>query len=229
MFVGSCCEYFYEVHNLLSKDYSFFAMTQDIDLCIRHVWAAQKPTPFPEIMDALGYRKEVDYITGTAKYLSSNTEIEFLTPRKGDGSNPYPVVKSSGLKATELKHMDILAKNAIKVSVNNTNVYIPHPAAFALHKMVYHENREGNTKRFKDRSAIQRVINALLDTQEDTIVQVYNTLSEKQKKLVLGFLEKYNGKLYGINTSQRQPLTLDFEDLELKADKELEQNIWYER
>ena len=234
MFIGSCSEYFYEKCYILPSHYRFTASTADIDLCIKNVYAAQRPTDFSRRLLELGYTRKTDRITGAVKFEYDGNVIEFLTPRRGDGRDPYPRINSLGLNAVEIKYMEILTHNVIcvdyKMGTNKVSVNIPHPAAYALHKMVYNKDRSKLEKRIKDIRAIVRVTDALLssDTLRGSLPQIYSALSTKQQKAVQNFLTYHNGKILGINSDFLEPFTLDthmLEPQEIKILASEEQNI----
>lgn len=214
MFIGSTSEYFYEKSALLPASYRFAARTVDIDLCVKNVYTAQTPTNFAQMLADYGFEREVDRITGAVKYRYGDSDIEFLTPRRGDGRDPYPYIPGLGLRATEIKYMEILTHNTVFIDYplndEKISIQVPHPAAYALHKMVYNKERRNPVKRLKDIEAIERVTSAILDSLSlrDSLSQIYDSLTQKQRRLVLEFLKCHDGRIYGINAVKYEKFAL---------------------
>lgn len=79
MFIGSASEHFYEKGSLLPKSYRFSAVTSDIDLCVKNVYAVQKPTDFSRTLEVYGFEREVDSLTQKQRRLV----LEFLERHEG--------------------------------------------------------------------------------------------------------------------------------------------------
>jgi len=68
---------------------------------------------------------------------------------------------------------------------------MPHPANFALHKLIISQRRFKEEKAIKDRSAAVDILKALITKGEmSTITHVFNSMLPKwQKKVVKGLKE----------------------------------------
>jgi DNA-binding transcriptional regulator YiaG len=96
--------------------------------------------------------------------------VEFLVPERGRASaKPYPLPKL-GLNAQALRFLEFLAQDTISTNVEWVSVNLPHPAYFALHKLVVLSRRTGQAKQAKDQDAALKVLEALIKKGEDIVL-----------------------------------------------------------
>jgi hypothetical protein len=105
---------------------------------------------------------------------------EFLVPERGRASDkPYPLPKL-GLNAQALRFLDFLAQSTITMKVEGISVMLPHPANFALHKLVVLSRRPGPEKQAKDKEAAMRVLEALIDKgKADSIREAFGAMPRR--------------------------------------------------
>jgi hypothetical protein len=92
--------------------------------------------------------------------------LEFLVPARGKESNkPYPVTEL-GINAQALRFMDILAQDTVRIVFDTIPVTLPHPANFALQKLLIAKRRKHEDKAEKDRAQAVAVLHALDESGE---------------------------------------------------------------
>jgi hypothetical protein len=81
--------------------------------------------------------------------------------------------------------------DTINVKIEGIEVNIPHPANFALHKLIVFQRRTKEEKALKDRNAAVVILNALINKGDVVIIKhVFNSMISKwQKKVVKGLEE----------------------------------------
>lgn len=147
----------------------------------------------PELLKDLGF---VTIFRGSQGYIKLDHPdliLEFLTPEKGKGTDkPYPIPKL-GMNAVALRYLGFLSSNTIKVKVNNFYVTVPHPANFALHKIIISKRRAREEKAIKDRNAAVSVLNSLIEKgEEKTICKVFISILVKWQRRIIANLESFN-------------------------------------
>lgn len=186
--IGSWAEYLYERCNVIDGFIST-TKTLDIDFLVRNI---RKPREKIALVDAFkdkGYELSFRH-TGVVTLIKDGFEVEFLAKQVG---KPEPIVDSPNFgKLETLGHMRIIDENTVTVVYEGVAVIIPHPASFALHKMIINKDRK--EKQEKDAEAVKNLIYSL-DEDEMMIKSfqiMYNTLTVKETKAVKSFSEKYN-------------------------------------
>ena len=115
--------------------------------------------------------------------------VEFLVAEKGRPSDkPYPVPQL-GVNAQPLRFLELLARDTITAKVKDLSVTLPHPAHFALHKLLILQRRGKPEKIEKDKDAAVRILEALCDKGErDFVKKVFNSLSSRWQNRIRGAL-----------------------------------------
>ena len=106
--------------------------------------------------------------------------VEFLVPERGRSSDKPRPLPQWGLNAQPLRFLDFLAHDTITTRVEGIAVTLPHPACFALHKLVILSRRPGPEKQAKDKETARKVLAALIDKGEgDLIVRAFQTMPRR--------------------------------------------------
>jgi hypothetical protein len=88
--------------------------------------------------------------------------VEFLVPEHGQGTDQPVRLPKLRMNAQALRFLNMLADSTIMATLEGTQVRMPHPAAFALHKLLIAPRRRGRTgKQVKDLDAAIAVLEAL--------------------------------------------------------------------
>lgn len=194
--IGSWCVYFY-------KDYfsgipyieQAAIKTRDIDFLIDAPSKIKVRVNIPELLKDLGFVTIYRGSRGFIKLDHPDLILEFLVPEKGKGTDkPVPLPKL-GLNAVALRFLTFLSSNTIKVKVEDFYVILPHPANFALHKLIIFQRRLKEDKAIKDRNAAIEILKALIKKGETvTIKHVLNSMLLKWQKKVIKGLEEAKEK-----------------------------------
>ncbi len=91
------------------------------------------------------------------------------------------------MNATALRFLDFLVKDKIAVKFEGINVVLPHPARFALHKLIVAQLRKNKDKAVKDNIVAVDILNDLVDGGEkELICSVYKEFSRQwQRKIMM--------------------------------------------
>ena len=114
--------------------------------------------------------------------------LEFLVPEKGKGVDGPVPLPSLGMNAVALRFLNFLTDNTIQVKIEDFVVTLPHPANFALHKLIISQRRLKEEKAVKDRDAAISIIKAIIANDgTHTLRDVFRKVPVKwQKKIIEG-------------------------------------------
>ena len=192
--IGSWCMYFYKEY-FSNIPYAGHATikTRDIDFLIENPRKIKKKVDIPELLKDLGF---VSIFKGSKGYLKLDHPdiiLEFLVPEKGRGTNkPYPLPQL-GMNAVTLRFLSFLSENVIKVKVDDFSLTLPHPANFALHKLIISKRRLREEKAIKDKNAAISILTALIRKGETkTIQKIFTSTPTKWQKRITDNLKTYN-------------------------------------
>ena len=183
--VGSWCLYFYKEYF-----YGVYVIptirTRDIDFLVPLPPKIKKKTNVPDILSDLGFVTEFVSSKGYLRLGHPDLIVEFLVPERGKGSNkPYPLPQL-GMNAQPLRFLDFLAKNVIEISVDGMRIKLPHPIAYALHKLIIHGRRAKKEKAAKDMDQALMLLHHILKHEK----------SGKIKKIFLTMPKKWQYKIF---------------------------------
>ena len=106
---------------------------------------------------------------GTVQLVHPEVMLEFLVADRGRGRKSPCPVPQLGLNAQPLRFMDIAEDSAIRIEKEGVSIRVPHPAAFALHKLLVVSRRTEAAKAERDLAAAVSILNLLL-AKDDTLV-----------------------------------------------------------
>jgi len=143
--IGSWCVLFYEDFFRL-KSYAPSIRTRDIDILI------PVPPQIPVHVDLPAMLKDMDFVMelkgskGYMQFLHPDLLLEFLVPERGRGSDrPYPV-SALAVNAQPLRYLDLLLREIITLKFEGVPVRVPHPANFAIHKLIVSTRRKAKAE-----------------------------------------------------------------------------------
>jgi hypothetical protein len=168
--VGSWCTLFYKDF-FADKKYMISLTTRDMDLLIPRPRAITAKTDVAELLKDMGF---VVGFTGSQGYIRLEHPqliVEFLVPERGKGlDKPYPLPQL-GLNAQALRFLDFLSQDTITSKVGSIKITLPHPANFALHKLLVIGRRIKSEKQAKDKESAIRILNALINSDQNTAIK----------------------------------------------------------
>ncbi len=194
--IGSWCIYFYkEYFNNVPYIDQAAIRTRDIDFLIDRPARIKHTVNIPEILKDLGFVTILKGREGYVKLDHPDLLLEFLVPEKGKGTDkPVPLTKL-GMNAVALRFLNLLTDNIIKIKIEDFDISMPHPANFALHKLIIFQRRFKEEKAIKDRSTAVDILKALIKKGEGAYVKhIFNTMIPKWQKKVIKGLEEAKEK-----------------------------------
>jgi hypothetical protein len=183
--IGSWCLLAYESF-FTDTQYRPGIRTRDIDLLI------PTPTRFDHDVDLEALLHDIDFVIshkgrdGYIRFVHEDLMVEFIVPERGRASDkPFPLPEL-GVNAQPLRFMDFLADNTIRLWFGDVRVSVPHPANFALLKLIVSERRAKPVKRDNDQRQAVEVLRALLDSgRQNMLRKVFSSMPKKWQKTVL--------------------------------------------
>jgi hypothetical protein len=183
--VGSWCLYFYKDF-FAGLNYTPTIRTRDVDLVIPLPPKIKNEVDIPKLLENLGF--VVGFI-GTKGYMQLNHPdliVEFLVPERGKGSDKPYQLPDLGVNAQPLRYLDFLAANTMRVKLDKMIMYVPHPAAFALHKLIIAGRR---SKKHKSEKDIQQALMVFdfFEKKDDfkKLKAIFGSMHKKWQKNVL--------------------------------------------
>ncbi len=202
--IGSWCVYFYQDY---FSDVPYIDQisikTRDIDFLISNPSHIRQEVDIPMLLKDLGY---VTIYKGTKGYIKLDHPdllLEFLVIERGRGTNkPHPLPKL-GVNAVALRFLNFLTIKTIKVKVEDFYLTLPHPANFALHKLIIFQRRLKEDKAGKDRNTAIEILKALINKGESKIIrQVFDAVPKKwQLKIIQGLREPVDKDILAVLSS----------------------------
>jgi len=192
--VGSWCTIFYKQYFTAIR-YHPLIRTRDIDLMIPHPSAIKTKVDVAELLKELGF---IVGFTGSKGYIRlehPHLIIEFLVPETGKGfDKPYPLPQL-GLNAQALRFLDFFTQHTITTTVEKMAITLPHPANFALHKLLILNRRNVPEKTAKDKDAAIQILKALIEKREQHIVRaVYDSMTRRWQTKIKKALTEFQDK-----------------------------------
>lgn len=169
--IGSWCIPFYKDY-FGSVKYPAAIKTRDVDFLVPIPSKMKTKVDIPKLLKDLGFIVNFKGSEGYIQLEHSDLIIEFLVPEKGRGSDKPYQLPHFGLNAQPLRFLDLLIQDAIKVKVEDIEVNLPHPANFALHKLIIFQRRTKEEKIIKDRNAAINILKALINKGEVVTITV---------------------------------------------------------
>ena len=145
--------------------------SRDIDLLIPMPLRLKSPVNLEGLLNKhgfiIGYKGEGGYI----RFVHPDLILEFIVPERGRGADKPCDLPALRINAQPLRFMDFACANLVKLSFGGVKVLLPHPANFALLKLMVSGRREKSVKKENDlRQAIQ-VIQALVESKETKMLR----------------------------------------------------------
>lgn len=190
--IGSWCAVFYEDY-FGSEPYldQTTLKTRDIDFLVSTPSHIKQKVDIPDLLEDLGFITTFHGTQGYIKLDHPDLTLEFLVPERGKGLDKPYSLPQLGLNAVALRFLEFLSSNTIKVKVEDFSLNLPHPANFALHKLIIFQRRTKKDKAIKDRGIAIDILKALIKRGEVNLIQkVFKSAPTKwQAKIVKGLRE----------------------------------------
>lgn len=174
--VGSWCTVFYKDF-FAGREYMTSLTTRDMDLLIPQPGAVKTKVDVAELLKDMGF---IVGFTGSQGYIRlehPQLVVEFLVPERGRSSSKPYSLPQLGLNAQALRFLEFLSQETIKSRIGSVKIKLPHPANFALHKLLVMSRRPKAEKKVKDKDAAMRILNTLIDSgNSNTIRKAFQSM-----------------------------------------------------
>lgn len=187
--IGSWCLPFYEEYFRPSKVMDEASLkTRDIDFLIPRPSRITHKVDIPALVKDLGFIPMFGGGKGYMKLDHPELIMEFLVPERGRGTDKPIPLPNLGLNASSIRYLTFISDNIIMAKVENFYIKLPHPANFALHKLIVSGKRKNPLKAEKDFRMAIDLLEALIAKGDQAIVKkVFDSVPTKwQAKIVAG-------------------------------------------
>ena len=182
--IGSWCVPLYKEYFFQNSQVSPIRTT-DVDFLVPLPLKDKAPVDVPSLLFDLGF--VVDFV-GEQGYMRLNhpdLNIEFLVHEKGRGEEKPVDLRKFHVNAQALRFLNVLQEKTIKIKVNDKVVRIPHPAWFAVHKLIVTQRRTKKDKAEKDfKMAIDLLHDLIAVRKKAEIRAAFNFVSKKWQKKI---------------------------------------------
>lgn len=189
MLVGSWCLHIYR-HTFKESDLLPPLRTTDIEFDASFLRRSPQKIDLLVLLRTIGF--EVDFKgEGHIVMIRPEISIEFLVPEIGRGSSvPYPL-PGFGINAQPLRFLSFLEEEIQTLPYKGLYVKVPHPARFALHKLLISQRR---TKEYKAEKDVEQAL-AVWDMvarmgQAEKISELFHSLKPRWKAYIKSALQK---------------------------------------
>lgn len=188
--VGSWCIPFYKDYFKTIK-YATTIRTRDVDFMVPGHIKIRTKVDVAELLKDLGFVVGFQGREGYVRLEHPDLAIEFLVPEKGRGSDkPFPL-RELGINAQPLRYLNLLTRKIIHTEVDGIKIYLPHPVVFAFHKLIVATLRRNEDKAAKDNEGALRILKAVLDKGEITVVKItFDSMLPTWRKKIFHCLAK---------------------------------------
>lgn len=168
--VGSWClvlyrDYFRDVGTVPA------VRTRDMDFLVPSAAKIHKTVDVPDLLKDLGFIIGFRGTQGVMMLEHPELMIEFLVQERGQGSEGLQDLPKLKMNAQALRFMGIALMMTVRLHFGNVPVTVPHPAAFALHKLLVAPSRRNIEKKRKDLEAAVLVLDLLNKKKEMQIAR----------------------------------------------------------
>ena len=167
--------------------------TRDMDFLVPSAAAIHKTVDVPELLKELGFITGFRGTQGVMMLEHPELMIEFLVPERGRGSEDLQDLPKLKMNAQALRFMGIAVMMTVRLHFGNVPVNVPHPAAFALHKLLVAPRRRNVEKKRKDLDAATLILDLLNKKSEMQLVRdLLAKFPPTWKKRILATLHREN-------------------------------------
>lgn len=170
--IGSWCQPFYRDY-FKNAAYSFSLRTRDMDFLVPLSAKFKKKIDLYNLLEDLGFVIGFRGEQGYMRLEHPDLAIEFLVPEKGRGSNRPFELPYLGFNAQQLRYLQLLSKDTIRIEKEGISVRLPHPALFALHKLIVAGLRKSKDKSEKDRESAIQIIRVIIEKEGPAVIDQY--------------------------------------------------------
>lgn len=185
---GSWCLLLYRQY--FERDELFSTLhTRDMDFLVPVPLKLREQIDLPELFKDLGFLTEYKGAAGYMQLMHPEVMLEFLVAMHGrETDKPYDLPQL-GLNAQRLRYMDIALMKPIRLLFEDVPIRVPHPACFALHKLLVAPRRKEKFKCERDIATAVELLDLLFAREEQSgIEEMLDQFPASWKKTVLDVL-----------------------------------------
>lgn len=182
---GSWCLLLYRQY--FERDELFSSLrTRDMDFLVPIPLNLHDKINIPELLKDLGFLTEYKGSAGYMQLIHPEVMLEFLVPQRGRETDLPFDLPQLGLNAQRLRYMDVALIKPIKLMFEDIPIRLPHPACFALHKLLVAPRRKEAFKRDRDIEIAVELLHLLFDRNDQPVIkEVFSQFSASWRKTVL--------------------------------------------
>lgn len=187
--IGSWCVVFYEDYFRSSGLDLPSLRTRDIDFLVPRPAKLKERIDVPGLVEDLGFTV-VRQSNGLIRLNHPDLVLEFLVPERGAGQDAPVALPKFGMNAVALRFLNMLIDDVIQVEVEDFILTLPHPAPFALHKLIVAQRRRNKDKSTKDHQMAVDLLRALIQIGDTPRIRTtFKGLPSPWRKKVLQGLD----------------------------------------
>ena len=177
--IGSWCLPAYK-HYFAGVPFEPGIRTRDIDLLVPTPLQLKHPVDIEQVLGPLGFILRRGGEKGYMQFVHAELMLEFIVPERGRGSDKPYDLRALGINAQPLRFMDFLCQNVLRLPFGGLDVRVPHPARFALLKLIVSGRRQKPVKRENDLRQAGQVIRALVASgQQEKLRETFASMPKK--------------------------------------------------
>ena len=180
--IGSWCLPAYK-HYFAGVPFEPGIRTRDIDLLVPTPLQLKRPVDIEQILGPLGFILRRGGEMGYMQFVHAELMLEFIVPERGRGSDKPFDLRALGINAQPLRFMDFLCADMLRLPFGGLDVRVPHPARFALLKLIVSGRRQKPVKRENDLRQAGQVIRALIASgQQEKLRETFAAMPKKWQR-----------------------------------------------
>jgi len=110
--------------------------TMDADILVPRRLPPGVNLDIHQLMESNGFITETDYPNGFHRFIHPDLNFEFLTNAGATSDTSVHRFQQLGITVQELRYMNIPLQYPMTVPIEDIEITVPEPEAFALHKII---------------------------------------------------------------------------------------------
>ncbi len=164
--------------------------TLDVDFLVPLPLSVKTKHNIPDLLLDLGFVQDFVGSQGYIRLEHPDLMLEFLVHEKGRGEEKPVDLKNFSINAQPLRFLNVLQEKTIEIKMDNKSIVVPHPAWFAIHKLIVAQRRSKKDKANKDLTAAIALLQDLIDMKKKSeIRKAFNFVSKKWQKKIIKLLK----------------------------------------
>ncbi|MFA7368587.1 MAG: GSU2403 family nucleotidyltransferase fold protein [Kiritimatiellales bacterium] len=169
--------------------------TRDMDFLVPIPFNLRDTINIPELLKDLGFLTEYKGSAGYMQLIHPEVMLEFLVPQRGRETDRPFDLPQLGLNAQRLRYMDIALMKPIKLMFEDVPIRVPHPACFALHKLLVAPRRKEAFKKERDIEIAVELLGLLFARNDQPVLkEVFCQFPASWRKTALNVLSEAGQK-----------------------------------